>query len=70
MEGAPRFEVITGAVAIYSYLREMLRRAERKAVVLITLRGLRASARFGLHLELLRLSRTGGTFRLIAEWDP
>jgi sugar-specific transcriptional regulator TrmB len=70
MEGAPRFEVITGAAAIYPYLREMLRRAEREAIVMITPRGLRESVEFGLHQELPRLLRAGGTFRLIVERDP
>lgn len=70
MEGAPRFEVITGAAAIYPYLREMLRRAEREAVVMITPRALRESAKFGLHQELPRLLRAGGSFRLVVERDP
>jgi sugar-specific transcriptional regulator TrmB len=69
-EGAPRFEVVTGAASIYPYLREMLRRAEHEAIVMITPRGLRESAEFGLHQELPRLLRAGGTFRLIVERDP
>jgi sugar-specific transcriptional regulator TrmB len=69
-EGAPRFEVVTGAAAIYPYLREMLRRAEHEAIVMITPRGLRESAEFGLHQELPRLLQAGGTFRLIVERDP
>ncbi len=68
--GAPRFQVITGAAAIYPYLREMLRRTEREAVVMITPRALRESAQFGLHEELPRLLRGGGSFRLIVERDP
>jgi sugar-specific transcriptional regulator TrmB len=70
MNGAPRFEVITGPAAIYPYLREMLRRAERQAMVMITPRGLRESAQFGLPQELPRLLRSGGAFRMIVERDP
>lgn len=68
--GAPRFQLITGAPAIYPYLREMVRRAEREVLVMITPRALRESAGFGLYEELPRLLRSGGRFRLIVEPDP
>ncbi|MCI4353378.1 MAG: hypothetical protein L3K14_08390 [Thermoplasmata archaeon] len=69
-DGAPRFEVMTGVAAIYPYLKEMVRRSEREAMVMITPRALRESARFGLHEELPRLLKSGGSFRLIVGRDP
>jgi sugar-specific transcriptional regulator TrmB len=69
-EGAPRFQLITGAAAIYPYLREMVRRAEREVLVMITPRALRESANFGLYQELPRLLKMGGKFRLLVEPDP
>ena len=69
-DGAPRFQLITGAAAIYPYLREMLRRSEREALVMITPKALRESAGFGLHEELPRLLKSGGKFRLLVEPDP
>jgi sugar-specific transcriptional regulator TrmB len=69
-EGAPRFQLITGAAAIYPYLREMLRRAEREALVMITPRALRESAGFGLYQELPRLLKAGGKFSLLVEPEP
>jgi sugar-specific transcriptional regulator TrmB len=69
-EGGPRFQLITGAAAIYPYLREMLHRAEQEALVMITPRALRESAGLGLHQELPRLLKSGGRFRLLVEPDP
>lgn len=69
-DGAPRFQVMTGAAAIYPYLKEMVRRTEQEAMVMITPRALRESARFGLHEELPKLLRHGGAFRMIVEPDP
>lgn len=68
--GGPRFQLITGASAIYPYLREMLRRAEREVLVMITPVALRESAGHELYEELPRLLRAGGTFRLLVEPDP
>jgi len=70
IDGAPRFQVITGAAAVYPYLREMLRRCEREATVMITPRALRESSGFGVYEELPRLLRAGGRFQLIVERDP
>ena len=69
-DGAPKFQVITGAAAIYPFLKEMVQRSEREALVMITPRALRESVQFGLHGELARLLRNGGAFRLIVERDP
>ena len=69
-EGGPRFQLITGAPAIYPYLREMVRRAEKEVLVMITPRALRESAGLGLPQELRRLLRAGGRFRLLVEPDP
>jgi sugar-specific transcriptional regulator TrmB len=68
--GGPRFQLITGAAAIYPYLREMLRRAEKEVLVMITPKALRESAGFGLYEELPRLLKGGGKFRLLVEPDP
>ena len=70
VDGAPRFQVITGAAAVYPFLREMLRRTEHEAFVMITPKALRESAQFGVHEELPRLLKSGGCFRLIVERDP
>jgi sugar-specific transcriptional regulator TrmB len=69
-QGGPRFQLITGAAAIYPYLREMLRRAQHEALVMITPKALRESAGFGLYEELPRLLKSGGKFRLLVEPDP
>lgn len=69
-EGAARFQLLTGAPAIYPFLREMLRRAEREVLVMITPKALRESAGFGLYSELPRLLKAGGRFRLLVEPDP
>ncbi|MCI4339096.1 MAG: hypothetical protein L3J68_02025 [Thermoplasmata archaeon] len=69
-EGGPRFQLITGAAAIYPYLREMVRRAEQEVLVMITPKALRESANFGLYEELPRLLKAGGKFRLLVEPDP
>jgi sugar-specific transcriptional regulator TrmB len=69
-EGAPRFQVITGAPAIYPYLREMVRRAERELLVMITSKGLKESAQLGLYSQLPSFGRRGGHFRLLVELDP
>ncbi|MCI4347672.1 MAG: hypothetical protein L3J97_03525 [Thermoplasmata archaeon] len=69
-EGAPKFQVMTGADAIYPYLKEMVRRSEKETMVMITPRALRESTQFGLPQELARLLRGGGKFRLIVERDP
>ena len=69
-DGGPRFQLITGAAAIYPYLREMLRRAEHEVLVMITPKALRESAGYGLYSELPRLLKAGGKFRLLVEPDP
>ncbi|MFZ3356173.1 MAG: helix-turn-helix domain-containing protein [Thermoplasmata archaeon] len=69
-DGAPRFQVITGAAAIYPYLREMVRRAEREVLVMITSKALRESAQLGLFGQLPAFGRRGGHFRLVVEPDP
>lgn len=69
-DGGPRFQLITGAAAIYPYLREMLRRAEREVLVMITPKALRESVGYGLYEELPRLLKSGGRFRLLVEPEP
>ena len=70
IDGAPRFQVITGAAAVYPFLREMLRRSEEEVAVMITPRALRQSSEYGVYEELPRVLRAGGKFRLIVEPDP
>ncbi len=69
-EGAPRFQVITGAAAIYPYIREMVRRAEHEILVMITSKALRESVQMTLYAQLPALGRRGGHFRLLVEPDP
>ena len=68
--GAPRFQVLTGAAAIYPQLRDMIREATREVAVMITPRSLRNSARAGIQLELDRLLKAGGRFRMLVDPDP
>jgi len=69
-EGGPRFQLLTGIAAIYPYLREMVRRAEREVLVMITPAALRESVGYELYEELPRFLKTGGRFRLLVESDP
>ncbi len=69
-QDAPRFQMLSGAPAIYPELRAMLRRAREDVAVMITQRALRDSYRFGVHRELPRLLRAGTRFRLVVESDP
>jgi sugar-specific transcriptional regulator TrmB len=68
-EQAPRFQVITGTAAIYPFLREMVRRAQKELLVMVTPKALRESARAGVQEELPRLLRGGGRFQLLVEPD-
>jgi sugar-specific transcriptional regulator TrmB len=67
---APRFQVLQGTPAIFAYLREMLRRAQEEVCAMVTHRALRGSVDYGLPVELPRLLKGGGRFRLIVESDP
>jgi sugar-specific transcriptional regulator TrmB len=67
---APRFQVLQGTPAIFAYLREMLRRAQEEVCAMVTHRALRGSVEYGLPVELPRLLKGGGRFRLIVESDP
>ncbi|HKV90162.1 MAG TPA: helix-turn-helix domain-containing protein [Thermoplasmata archaeon] len=67
---APRFQVLQGTPAIFAYLREMLRRAQQEVCAMVTHRALRGSVEYGLPVELPRLLKGGGRFRLIVESDP
>ena len=69
-DSAPRFQVLQGTPAIFAYLREMLRRAQEEVLAMVTHRSLRGSVDYGLPVELPRLLRGGGRFRLIVESDP
>lgn len=69
-DSAPRFQVLQGTPAIFAYLREMLRRAQEEVCAMVTHRALRGSVDYGLPVELPRLLRGGGRFRLIVESDP
>jgi sugar-specific transcriptional regulator TrmB len=69
-EGAPRFQVITGASAIYPHLREMVRRAKEEVLAMITSKGLRESAQQGLYSQLPSLGRGGGQIRILVEPNP
>ncbi|MCI4370782.1 MAG: hypothetical protein L3J81_05595, partial [Thermoplasmata archaeon] len=64
---APRFQVLQGTPAIFAYLREMLRRAQEEVCAMVTHRALRGSVDYGLPVELPRLLKGGGRFRLIVE---
>jgi HTH-type transcriptional regulator, sugar sensing transcriptional regulator len=67
---APRFQVLQGTPAIFAYLREMLRRAQQEVCAMVTRRALQGSVDYGLPLELPRLLKGGGRFRLLVESDP
>jgi sugar-specific transcriptional regulator TrmB len=69
-DGAPRFQVLQGTPSIFAYLREMLRRAQEEVCAMVTRRALQGSVDYGLPLELPRLLRGGGRFRLLVESDP
>lgn len=69
-DAAPRFQVLQGTPAIFAYLREMLRRAQEEVCAMVTYRALRGSVDYGLPVELPRLLKGGGRFRLIVESDP
>jgi sugar-specific transcriptional regulator TrmB len=69
-DAAPRFQVLQGTPAIFAYLREMLRRAQEEVCAMVTHRALRGSVDYGLPVELPRLLKGGGRFRLIVESDP
>ncbi|MCI4321404.1 MAG: hypothetical protein L3K18_08195 [Thermoplasmata archaeon] len=68
-DSAPRFQVLQGTPAIFSYLGEMLRRAQEEVCAMVTHRALRGSVDYGLPVELPRLLKSGGRFRLIVESD-
>jgi sugar-specific transcriptional regulator TrmB len=67
---APRFQVLQGTPAIFAYLREMLRRAQQEVCSMVTRRALQGSVDYGLPVELPRLLKGGGRFRLLVESDP
>jgi sugar-specific transcriptional regulator TrmB len=69
-DAAPRFQVLQGTPSIFAYLREMLRRAQEEVCAMVTHRALRGSVDYGLPVELPRLLKGGGKFRLIVESDP
>ena len=70
VEGAPRFQLVTGAAAIYPFLRESVARAEKEVSVMLTYRSLRASIGARSFDALAALVRRGGRFRLLVEDDP
>jgi sugar-specific transcriptional regulator TrmB len=70
LEGAPRFQLITGTAATYPFLREMVARAEREVSVLMTYRAFRESVAARTFDPLVPFVRRGGTFRLVIEDDP
>jgi sugar-specific transcriptional regulator TrmB len=67
---APKFQVLQGTPSIFAYLREMLHRAQEEVCAMVTHRALRGSVDYGLAVELPRLLKGGGRFRLIVESDP
>ncbi len=69
-DGAPRFQVLQGTPSIFAYLREMLRRSQEEVCAMVTRRSLQGSVDYGLPVELPRLLRGGGRFRLLVESDP
>lgn len=70
LEGAPRFQLITGTAATYPFIREMLARAERDVSVLMTYRAFRESVAARTFEPLVPFVRGGGMFRLVIEEDP
>jgi sugar-specific transcriptional regulator TrmB len=70
LEGAPRFQLITGTAATYPFIREMLARAEHDVSVLMTYRAFRESVAARTFEPLVRFVRGGGKFRLVIEDDP
>jgi sugar-specific transcriptional regulator TrmB len=69
LEGAPRFQLITGAAATYPFLREMLGRARRQVSVLLTYRSFRDSVAARTFDALTTFVAAGGRFRLVIEDD-
>lgn len=70
VDGAPRFQLITGAAAIYPFLREAVSGAEKEVCVMMTFRSFRASVGMSTFDALAAFVRSGGKFRLIVEDDP
>jgi sugar-specific transcriptional regulator TrmB len=70
LEGAPRFQLITGTAATYPFIREMLARAEHDVSVLMTYRAFRESVAARTFEPLAPFVRGGGRFRLVIEDDP
>jgi sugar-specific transcriptional regulator TrmB len=68
--GAPRFQLLTGAPAVYSFLKELVHRTEKTLDVMITPKALRDSTRFEVPRELPRFLHGGGRLRLLVERDP
>jgi sugar-specific transcriptional regulator TrmB len=68
--GVPRYQILSGTVQIYDFLREMIARGRGEIRTMLTYRSFRESFDLGLPARIVEFVRRGGTFRLILEDDP
>lgn len=68
-DAVPRFQLVTGALAVYLCLRDMLSRARQSVEVLVTPRALRDSTKAGLYDALSPSFVHQGRFRLVVETE-